>query len=81
MAKKSESQQGAEINVNEGQSAAEVDTTFAKDAPAEDFVSAVEAVSNNDDLVQQFYAGEFPSGYTIRFETRGGETVAVVEQV
>ncbi len=28
-----------------------------------------------------FYAGEFPSGQTIRFQTVDGETVAVVEKV
>lgn len=37
--------------------------------------------AGNADLLEKFYAGEFPEGYTIRFETRGGESVAVIEEV
>lgn len=81
MARASASQQNENVNVNEGQSANEPDTTVAKAQPAEDFASAAEAVDNQDELVQAFYAGNFPAGHTIRFETRSGETVAVIEKV
>lgn len=39
---------------------------------------AIEPVTDYDDVVKSFYEGNMPRGYTIRFETLGGETVPVV---
>lgn len=59
---------------------AEPNAGTQQEQPQESTTHAAEG-KQRADVLAAFYAGTFTKGFTVRFETRGGETNAIVEKV